>query len=428
MNAEHLDYVIGDEHHISELLNEQDVMPLLEQARAVGLPGAVIVDNLGEPLWSAGRAETNPTTRHPLCLEGETIGAVCCSGDPAGAGIAMAIIGGALNTMLLHSLKRKLTTMVHTKVVNQSYSELLETNQRLGESEKRYRELAESLESRVQERTDELQHAYARMLQQEKLASIGQLAAGMAHEINNPLGFLLSNLSALEKYVRRFRELLLFCRDQLSRSENQDVQRRFEHRWRQLKMDLVLEDAPELIDQSRCGGERVKEIISTLKGFSHIDDIDNQVVDLNEELERTMRVMAHEVPQGAVIKWDLQTLPAWMGPPSLLCQAFYNLLRNAFQCRTDGLILTLQTRHVDDHIQVVIADNGPGIPEELHQRVFEPFYTTRDVGQGQGLGLTLVYDVVQNCQGKIRIDSGAGQGARFELLLPYRRGDHGKVC
>ncbi len=421
-----LQFVVGEEKRLADVLGEAEVLPLLRSVVRAGVEAIAVFDERQVPLWSCGGAEAFsplrqghlPLERGELFLEGEPVGSVAALGQEGVAPIAVRIVAGALNGILTANLKRMLTTEIHTQVINQSYDELVETNRRLTQSEQKYRDLAESLEIRVQERTEELKRLYAKMLAQEKMASVGQLAAGVAHEINNPLGFIASNLGTLEKYVGRFTEMLTFCR------EAGKGERELESRWQALKLDFVLEDVPELLQQSRTGAERVKKIVADLKGFSHVDDAQVGPVAISEELERTLNVLSHEIPPGAVIRREFSLLPPVLASPALLCQAFVNILRNAFQARPQGLELTVRTEATPGEVRVIFADNGPGIAPEIRHRIFEPFFTTREVGQGMGMGLTVAWDIVSGCGGSIEVAGEPGQGAVFTLRLPLR-GGHG---
>ena len=417
MSRDSIDYVLGADAGIADLLTDQEVLPFLEEAMAAGLQGVRVSDRRCGTLWEAGLPNGDESHVSRLFLEGEPVGSIHCVGRSGTTRIAGEIMAGAFNLLLFGSLKRKLTTEVHTHAINQSYDELVE-------SEQHYRELATSLEVRVEKRTSELRQAYNRMLQQEKLVSVGQLAAGVAHEINNPMSFILSNFTALEKYVGRFRDTLLFCRDQLAAGSPSGFQEEFEQRWTRLKLASQLDDAIELIHQSRDGGERVKKIVSDLKGFSHIDHSTSELVDLNEELDRTLNVMTHQIPAEAQIIRDFEPLPKIPANPALLCQAFFNLIQNALQCRSQGLILTLSTSCREKMVQVAFEDNGPGIPDSLQSRIFEPFFTMRDVGGGVGLGLALVYDIVRGLGGTIMVNSRCGEGSCFTIELPYGSAPH----
>ncbi len=329
------------------------------------------------------------------------------------------ILLAAVNSILTNNLKRMLTTEMHTTVVSQSHTDLLETNRRLTESEACYRELAENLEVKVRERTEALEKAHARLLQQEKMLSIGQLAAGVAHEINNPLGFIISNLTSLQKYVARFVAMLDYFRESLrSGEETAGIALRPNGKWQELKLDLVCGDIGDLMAQSLSGAQRVKRIVADLKGFSHVDEAQEREVDLNEEIDRTLNVLAHQIPAGTAISRDFQPLPTFRCQPGLLCQVFLNIIQNALTVRDEGLKLTISTRAESDHLLLSFSDNGPGVPCELRGRIFDPFFTTRDVGVGTGMGLAVVYDIVNQYGGRVDVGDAPGGGALFTLTFP----------
>lgn len=423
-----LRFVVGEERGLRDVISETEVIPLLKGAVRAGALAVALADSEGMVLWSqaapsAGQQPAAAGIKGPaILLEGEPVGAVLVKGETGREeflkGIAV-MLTAAVNLMVGSNLKRMLTTEIHTTVVNQSYEELLETNRKLAASEARYRELAESLEIKVEQRTAELKKALARLLQQEKMASVGQLAAGIAHEINNPMGFVTSNIRTMQKYMARFVEMLHFSRDlfagaQGGRPEGES----FAEKWRQLKLDMVLADVDELIAQSLGGAERVKKIVADLKGFSHIDDLGETVVDLNAEIDRTLAVLVHEIPPGTEIIREYGPLPGFSCKAAELCQVFLNIILNACQARGAGLRLTIRTTQAGDAVAVTIADNGPGIPQELLGRVFEPFFTTRPVGQGMGMGLAVVYEVVTAHGGTVEAGKSSEGGASFVVRLP----------
>ncbi|MGA8752599.1 sensor histidine kinase, partial [Candidatus Deferrimicrobium sp.] len=334
-----------------------------------------------------------------------------------------------LTAMAHNNLKRMLTTETHTEVVNRSYEELLETNRNLSASEQRYRELAETLEIKVRERTEELSHAMAQLVQQEKMASVGQLAAGVAHEINNPLSFVTSNLRTLKKYTDRFLDIIaryqrVFEGGGVAQQDRDDLRKHRES----LRLDAISADAEDLLRQTLEGTERVRKIVSDLKGFSHVDEEGEAPADLNREIDRTLSVMTHEIPAGAEIVREFSPLPVIPCRPGAFNQLFLGVLRNAFQARREGLRLTIRTGVPGgDRIRIAFADNGPGVPADLRTRIFEPFFTTRDVGKGKGLGLTVAYDLVTAHGGTIEVEDTPGGGATFVLQLPIRRGSHDPI-
>jgi len=427
-----ISFVVGEEKTLTDVLSESDVMPLLKSVVGAGLDLAAIVDTAGEPLWFFVPGETAPGAMlplgtalecRPIILSGDIVGRVHLSAgegiDPALLRFLARVVGDAVNSMVQTNLKRMMVTELHTKVVQMSYDELLEKNRQLSASELKYRELAEHLDVRVQERTAELKQAYAHMLQQEKMASIGLLAAGMAHEINNPLSFVLSNLKTLEKYVGRLADLAAFHEEAINRDGNQELAGRLQAKRSDLKIDFILEDLGDLFSQSLAGAERVKKIVSDLRGFSHIDEAEHSQLDVNAEIERTLSVLSSEIPADAEIMRECAEIPLIVCRGALLCQAFLNIIRNALQAQPHGLKLLIRTAmHTHDHITIVFKDNGPGIAPDIQARIFEPFFTTHEVGSGMGMGLKVVYDAVTSCGGTVTVNSREGQGAVFVITLP----------
>lgn len=435
---ESFSYVVGEEKKLTNVLTEAEVMPLLKSAVGAGLNLAAIVDAEGETLWFCGPGSVEPGTMLPMgvanesrviCMSGEMVGMVHMS---AGQDIDLRllkfvtqIIGDTLNSIIQSNIKRMMVTELHTQVVQLSYDELLEKNKSLAESEQKYRELVKHLEVRVQERSDEIRQLYVHMLQQEKMASVGQLAAGMAHEINNPLSFILSNVKTLEKYVSRFSELIDFYETHMQQTQSNVLSECLRQKRCDLKIDLILEDIAALFSQTVLGAERVKHIINDLRGFSHIDDAEYSQIDVTMEIERTLGVLSSEMPADAEIIRHLEAVPLLPCRGAGLCQAFLNIIRNALQAKPQGLKLVIQTGIENDRIRIEFRDNGPGIHPDIQERIFEPFFTTHDVGAGMGMGLKVAYDAVISCGGTISLNSTEGQGAAFVIVLPFdgRRDD-----
>ncbi len=427
-------YCVGEEHALRDILPEAEAAALLSAASRAGLRGVRVVDPGGKALWGSGDDVPPPgegDPRRPILLEGEAAGSVVLPAGAAGGetqDALLALLADALTAMAHNNLKRMLVTETHTEVVNRSYEELLETNRSLSASEQRYRELAGTLEIKVRERTEELSRAMARLVQQEKMASVGQLAAGVAHEINNPLAFVTSNLRTLKKYTERFLDIIaryqrVFEQGGVAQQDRDDLRK---HRV-SLRLDAISEDAGDLLRQTLEGTERVRKIVSDLKGFSHVDEEGEAPADMNREIDRTLSVMRHEIPAGAGIVREFSPLPVIPCRPGAFNQLFLGLVRNALQARQEGLRLTLRTGVSGDRIRIAFADNGPGVPADLRTRIFEPFFTTRDVGKGKGLGLTVAYDIVTAHGGTIDVEDTPGGGATFVLQLPIRRGSHDQI-
>lgn len=411
-----------------DLLCFEDVQPLLQSACRAGASRAEIRNASAETLWDYGLSgyaavgEAIPgftECKESLFIEGEPSGSIWLLAPEDSAvqltTIAL-VISGALNAVITSNLKRMLTTEIHTQVINQSYDDLLAANGKLKESEGKYRELAESLEIRVHERTAELKQAYALLVEQDKMASIGQLAAGVAHEINNPLGFVHSNLFSLQTYLTRFVDMLQFYRNLPAGlgSWQEDAQ----NKWKELKIDFMLEDIVALFEESIGGAERVKKIVADLKGFSHVDALGPEDCDLETELDRALLLLGHETPPETEVEKTYQALPPVHLEGGKLGQVILNLLRNALQTRGEGLRLALATGRDEKNIWFSVADNGPGVPAELGSKIFEPFFTTRDVGAGTGLGLSVVYNILDEWGGSIALTESPLGGACFKAIIP----------
>jgi signal transduction histidine kinase len=422
-------YVVGQEKRLAEIIAEMDIMPLVRGVVQAGAEAVLITDEKDNTLWSCGVStiEDSVGISLPLYLEGEVVGVLYVKGASEQEGqlrrLAQLLLE-ALRIIIVNNLKMMLTSEAHTTVISQAYDELLEINLKLSASERKYRELAENLEIKVAERTEELKRAHSRLLQQEKMASIGQLAAGVAHEINNPLGFISSNLQTMGKYVARFIAMLDFFRAAISDTDDRvELVESAKKKWQELKIDIVQSDALDLVNQSLEGVERVKKIVSNLKGFSHVEDVEQIPSDLNSEIDKTLSVLSHEISEGTEIIRNYEPLPDFVCNPALLCQVFLNLILNVLQLHKKDLRLVISTGYDGRNIRLTFADNGPGIPENIRNRIFEPFYTTKDVGSGTGMGLTVAYDIVTGYGGAIDLNCPEDGGSTFVISLPLIRGN-----
>ena len=418
------EYIIGADKSLKEVIKGIDFVSLFRSALNAGASEVVLEDSKGKILHRHGASSHEGvfSIKKPLNLEGETAGHLIISGDKSRREFIESIgelIFDAANAVIKSNHKSVLAAETHETVASQSYNELLESNRKLQLSENKYRSLASRLEKEVQARTEELTQAHAKLLHQEKIASVGQLAAGIAHEINNPLGFISSNINTLNQYVSRFKDMLLFYRSALEKGAAADSERELSRKkWREYKFDFIFSDVEELIRESREGAERVKKIVSDLKGFSHIDDVNEAVIDINREIDRTLNVLTHEIPGDAEIIKDYESLPGFTCNPAHICQAFLNIILNSLQTGKQGLKLVITTRYTDDSIRIDFSDNGPGIPEDIKNRIFEPFFTTKEVGKGTGMGLNVTHEIIASYGGAIEVKDGPGKGATFSILLP----------
>jgi signal transduction histidine kinase len=422
-------FVVGEERCLSEIISRSEIEPLLRSLVKAGPAWAAVMDEDGLPLVRLGEdvpLQELRQIRHDLIVEAEPRGMLVMAFDPQncpGAESLSLLARDALQLTVTNNLKRMLTTEMHTTVVQESYDQLLETNRQLKESERRYRELSLELEHKVEERTAELQKIYSRMLQQEKLAAVGSLAAGMAHEINNPNGFVRSNLETFGRYFLRMKEVAQYY--QLLIANNTplpQLQQETEKKRRELKLDFIFSDTSDLLEQSIEGVNRIARIVADLKSFSHVDGTGIADVDLNTELERILTVLAPQVASDTVVVRNLQPLPLLGCNPGLMSQAFFNIIQNALLSRETGLKLEIASRMEGGAIIIEIGDNGCGIPADLLSRVFEPFFTTREVGSGTGMGLTVAREIIRSAGGCIEIASSAHTGTTATIRLPLGAG------
>jgi two-component system NtrC family sensor kinase len=270
---------------------------------------------------------------------------------------------------------------------------------------------------------NELKATQSRILQQEKMASIGQLAAGVAHEINNPIGFVTSNLVTLEKYRQKLDLFMTAQAELLARGAvSPDDASLLGNRRRELKIDHIRGDIACLIAESLDGTERVRKIVADLKRFSRVDQAELTHADLNECLESTLNIVWNELKYKATVNRDLGDLPLTKCYPQQLNQVFMNLLVNAGHAIERQGTIDVRSWCAGDLIHVSVTDTGYGIPPEVQQRIFEPFFTTKPVGKGTGLGLSISYDIVKKHGGEIQVMSEVGKGSTFEVQIPIVEG------
>lgn len=256
------------------------------------------------------------------------------------------------------------------------------------------------------------------VVRQEKMASIGQLSAGVAHEINNPIAFISSNLKTLNKYSAKFAE---FIKEQTIIIDALASPEQMEHlsaKRKKLMLDYALEDVAGLIDETIEGSERVKLIVQNLKTFSRSDEAVQKQADINECIQSTLNIVWNEIKYKAEVSSDYGELPLVTCHPQQLNQVFMNLLVNASQAIEKDGIITITTREDNGFVKISISDNGSGIEESKIVKIFDPFYTTKPVGQGTGLGLSISNEIIQQHGGTITVESEPGKGTTFIIAIP----------
>ncbi len=306
--------------------------------------------------------------------------------------------------------------------INRSLSktkrELQEKNLEL---ERRTFELEEE-KGRLKEAYDKLNQMQAQLLQSEKLASLGQLSAGVAHELNNPIGFVHSNLGTLAEYVRDVKSLL----DKYASLEKRmppdkpcrELAREIEEFKERIGVQSMLDDFDKIISESQEGAQRVKTIVQNLKDFAHRDKTRLELADINKGIESTLNIVWNELKYKATVTKKYGLIPQIECFPQQLNQVFMNLLVNAAQAIEEKGEITIKTYQAGKSVVVEISDTGAGIPEENLEHIFDPFFTTKEVGKGTGLGLSVVYGIIENHGGKIEVETQVGKGSTFRVILP----------
>jgi len=266
-----------------------------------------------------------------------------------------------------------------------------------------------------------LNDAQNQLLQSEKLASIGQLAAGIAHEINNPIGFINSNIGSLDRYLKNLFAVLDAYEVAQARIAPHADCTAVDALKREVDFAFLREDIFSLMRETKDGVARVSKIVQDLKDFSHIDEVEWQRADLHKGLDSTLNVVWNELKYKAEVVKEYGELPPVECLPSQLNQVFMNLLVNAAHAIAERGTITLRTGTAGDEVWIEVADTGSGIPPENLGRIFDPFFTTKPVGKGTGLGLSLSYGIMQKHHGRIEVASAPGRGTTFRVVLPIRQ-------
>jgi signal transduction histidine kinase len=268
-----------------------------------------------------------------------------------------------------------------------------------------------------------LEDAQNQLLQSEKMASIGQLAAGVAHEINNPIGYVNSNLSSLDNYIQSIFGVVAAYEQAENAITDSAALSRVQAAKRGADLEFLRQDVADLMTESREGITRVKKIVQDLKDFSHVDEAEWQWTDLHHGLDATLNIVWNELKYKVEVIKEYGNLPEIECFPSQLNQVFMNLLVNAGHAIEERGTITIRTGAENEQIWVEIADSGKGIAPEHLTRIFEPFFTTKPVGKGTGLGLSVSYNIVQKHHGSIEVESEIGKGTTFRVWLPIKRAD-----
>jgi len=269
--------------------------------------------------------------------------------------------------------------------------------------------------SKLSQANEELKQSESQLVQSEKMASIGVLASGVAHEINNPIGFIKSNLTVLKEY---FDDIESYYEDSLSNLSN-ETQKTIQQRLaKKHDLEFLFSDIPPLLDSCIGGVERVTEIVQSLKTFARVDLPEKSLTDINEGLNATLNMVWNELKFNCKVHPDLMHLPRIMAYPGKLNQVFMNLLINAGQSIEENGQIYIRSFSKDDNIIIEVEDNGCGISPEQISQIFTPFFTTKVIGEGTGLGLSISHQIIEQHGGEIKVTSTLGKGSCFTISLP----------
>lgn len=264
-----------------------------------------------------------------------------------------------------------------------------------------------------------LQEAQNQLLQSEKMASIGQLAAGIAHEINNPIGFVNSNIGSLQNYLANLFQLIEHYEGLIQEAATvEQKHQRMQLIRKAADFDFLKDDIADLIRESMDGLKRVKDIVQSLKDFSHTGASDWQEADIHRGIESTLNIVYNEIKYKAEVVRQFGQIPLVRCAISQINQVVMNLLVNASHAVGKQGRITISTDCHDGWVRIAVQDNGVGIAQENLNRIFEPFFTTKPIGQGTGLGLSLSYGIIKKHRGRIEVKSEPGKGTLFEIFLP----------
>ncbi|RZL44524.1 MAG: GHKL domain-containing protein [Pedobacter sp.] len=305
------------------------------------------------------------------------------------------------------------------------------------ENQKLIREQNIILEKKVQERTEELQstnstlnvtlsnlkNTQSQLVDAEKMAALGQLTAGIAHEINNPINFVTSNIKPLELDINDLKEIIdMYEKLDLDGDLKAQVDN-IEAFKKQIDLDFVNNEISSLLSGISEGAKRTAEIIRSLRNFSRVDETDMKPIDLNEGLQSTLVLVRNNMPDNLTVVKEYGNLPKVECMPGKINQVFMNLVSNAIQAvktkeiQNEEEFLTIKTWYIDHQVKISIKDSGIGMTDETKHRIFEPFFTTKDIGEGTGLGLSIVFSIIEKHKGHIEVISKLGEGTEFILTL-----------
>lgn len=349
-------------------------------------------------------------------------------------------MGSAIELVLLSfALADRINILKKEKEIEQQ-----RTLEALKENERIITEQNVILEAKVDERTAELQianselslalkdlkDAQTQLVDAEKMASLGLLTAGIAHEINNPINFVVSNINPLKRDIQDIMEILERYSEIKDGEAIEEKLKEINELKEEIELDYVVEEIDQLLKGIDDGASRTADIVKSLKTFSRLDETDLKMADVNDCLESTLLLLNNSLKNGIKVEQKLGSISQILCYPGKLNQLFMNIVKNGLQAieakkyeAGEQALLELTTTQTDEDIVIRIKDNGVGMDENVKNRIFEPFFTTKDVGEGTGLGLSIGYNIVEKHNGIIEVESEPGKGTEFIIAIPKNISD-----
>jgi signal transduction histidine kinase len=327
----------------------------------------------------------------------------------------------SFNQMTSSLKEAKEKEKIQAERLKMQWEVLTETNQELEENSKRLEKQKIKIENKntqLQSTLQQLKEAQNQLVQSEKMASVGQLTAGIAHEINNPINFISSNISPLKRDLDDLLKLLSMCTNATEKGDLQNESDKIKKYKEEIEYDMVIKEIKQLLSGIEEGARRTMEIVKGLRNFSRLDEGEKKLSDINEGIESTLLMLRNQLKNRIEVVKEFGGLPQLLCYPGKLNQVFMNIINNASQSiEAEGKIV-ISTSYQDNNIHVSIKDTGKGMSKKVTEHIFEPFYTTKDVGQGTGLGLSISYGIIQEHKGEIKVKSELGKGTEFLITLP----------
>ncbi|WP_196160364.1 sensor histidine kinase [Reinekea sp. G2M2-21] len=273
----------------------------------------------------------------------------------------------------------------------------------------------------LSKQTKRAESAQTQLFQSEKLAALGQLAAGVAHEINNPVGFVTSNTNLTEKYVERIESELKKLEADCAEDESGAALLTYT-RWKSAtKLFQFMSDLRDISTESLEGLNRIREIVKDLKDYAHVGDMKFEQTDINQLLSSSINLLRNEIKYKAEVITELEEIPLISCIPSQINQVFVNIIVNACHAIEEFGTITIATKLIGEKVSITLQDTGKGIPKDIIKKVFDPFFTTKPVGKGTGIGLAITRSIIDRHHGDIKVSSIEGTGTEFRIFLPIEQ-------